>query len=107
MWNRVVWLVNTNVSDAHVASFFRTDCDILEDGDRNTQSHENLKSREFSLRIIKFLFFERVYMSRNSVLSLLIGFPTEFLMKILSAALTLRILSPARFRCHDSSVLPV
>jgi hypothetical protein len=93
MWNRVIWLVNTNVSDAHVASFFRADYDILED----TQRHENLKSREFCLRVIKFLFYERAYMSCISVLSLLIGFPTEFLMKILSAMLTLRILSPLDF----------
>ena len=38
-----------------------------------------------------------MYMSCISVLSLLIGFPKEFLVKILSAMLTLRILSPLDF----------
>jgi hypothetical protein len=118
MWNRVVWLVNSNVSDVHVVSFFRADYDTLEDGDCNTQSHKNLKSREFCLRVIKFLSFERVYMSciavymsciavymsciavymsYIAVLSLLVGFPTEFLTKIMSAMLTLRNLSPLDF----------
>ena len=97
MWNLVIWLVNTNVSDSHVAFFFRTDYDILEDCDRNTQRHENLISREFCLRVIKFLFFEHVCMPCISVLSLLVGFRTEFLMKILSAMLTLRILIPLDF----------
>ena len=89
-------MVKSNVSDLHVASFFRTDDDILEDGDHNTQSQKNFKSREFYSRISKFLSFERVRMLGISVLSL-IGFPIEFLMKILSAMLTLRILSPLDF----------
>ena len=63
VWDRVVLLVNSSVSDVHVASFFRTDYDILEDGDRNTQSQKNFKSREFCLRVVKFLSSERVYVS--------------------------------------------
>jgi hypothetical protein len=72
MWKRVVYSVNTKVSVAHLASFFRKDCDILEDGVRNTHDHKNLFN--FCLRVIKFSFFERVCMC---VLSRLIGFASR------------------------------
>jgi hypothetical protein len=67
IWNSVVWLVNTNVSYTLVASFFRTDYDILEDGDRNTRSHQNFEFSQFCSTLIKFMLFKRVYVSCTGV----------------------------------------